>query len=40
MHKRDEKCFSKFSAENLKVPDHFEDIGVGGRIILELSYSL
>jgi hypothetical protein len=34
---RDEKCIQNFSSENLKERDHSEDLGVDGKVILDLT---
>jgi hypothetical protein len=36
MHGRDEKIHTKFWLEKLKGKDHLEDLGIDGKIILEL----
>jgi hypothetical protein len=34
-HRKRREMLTKFWSENLKGRDHLEDLGVGGRIILE-----
>jgi hypothetical protein len=35
LHLIDEKCIQNFGQENMKGRDHSDDLGIGGRIILE-----